>query len=147
MITNIMLKKDININAKDTFGFTPLFYAENVQMAQLLLDHGANINARGLSGENVLSLFCKFTDEEMVEFYIKKEIDVNAKDNNNITPLMVAKNLNIISMLLKNRADINAQNYCGETALMMAVYDNNFDVLFIKTNMSKFSNIFDKNKS
>mgnify|MGYP000095989401 CR=1 FL=1 len=73
------IKKDININAKDTFGFTPLFYAENVQMAQLLLDHGANINARGLSGENVLSLFCKFTDEEMVEFYIKKEIDVNAK--------------------------------------------------------------------
>ena len=48
--------------------------------------------------KNVLYYFASLLNEEMVEFYIKKEIDVNAKEQQQYNSFDdLQKNLNIIS--------------------------------------------------
>lgn len=52
------------------------------------------------------------------------------KNNNNLTPLMEAiryEKKNFIPMLLKSKADVNAQNHEGISALMIAVTLNRIE--------------------
>lgn len=69
-------------------------------------------------------------DAALVSRLIKDGADVNARNREGITPLMVAAgrgNVNIIAILLNNGADVNAgldaEGYKGLTALMVAVFD------------------------
>ena len=60
--------------------------------------------------------------------------DVNAKDNDGETALMIAasqSNPKILTVLLEAGADIDAQNKKGETALMAAAARANLDELKI----------------
>lgn len=72
-----MLEKGANVNIEDFEKDTPLYVAETVEMAQLLLDHGADpkrVNEEGLSPaataveegyEDVAKLLADITKEEL----------------------------------------------------------------------------------
>ena len=91
-----LIKKGANVNAKDHYGMTPLFYAidsKNYLAAQFLLQHGANVNEKDNQGITPLHLSAKMyqgatTDTtKMTELLLKNKASVTAKDENGQIPL------------------------------------------------------------
>jgi ankyrin repeat protein len=59
-IINYLIDKGIDINAKNKFGQTPLFYAvmynHSPEIIQHFIDQGANINIKDTEGDTILGL-------------------------------------------------------------------------------------------
>ena len=90
---------DLNI---DDYGYTPLIYvsiSNQIEIAKLLLNAGADVNIQNNTGSTAL---------------------IYAAYNNNIE---------IIKLLLNSDADIDKQNSAGRTALMSAAYNNNREII------------------
>ncbi|MBX9831331.1 ankyrin repeat domain-containing protein [Candidatus Babeliales bacterium] len=146
--------EDININAGDEHGLTPLHYAAiygNADMFKLLLHAGANPNCCNEDGFTPLhgavynevnwriineffkaaeELFQKalheYHDEETVRKFL---LNVDAVSKNGTTALHLAvrsQDMQIIQLLLSIRkANINLKDYRGKTALHRAIYYRN----------------------
>jgi ankyrin repeat protein len=85
-------------------GITPLMLSRVAKVSQLLIDYGARVNDRDEHGRTALMIAVFFD-----HYY----------DDNNI----------ITEMLIKNRADINAQNNAGLTALYYAINHANIEAI------------------
>ncbi len=114
--------------------------AFNVGEIRLLLDAGANINATDANGRSVLfyvlescagiephecqdlehgviNEYC--TSDSAIQFFAHRGADVNIKDNDGITPLMLVCDIIdtdteiYVSELIKAGADVNARDYSG----------------------------------
>ena len=100
-------------------GWTPLHHAAgfkdiNPDAAALLLDRGADIEAR--SGNGMTPLHCAALwkgNEPVAQLLLERGADINARDDQGRTPLHVAiernSGLSIIKKLLDNWADIHAR--------------------------------------
>lgn len=73
------------LDAPDTFGCTPLFYATTVQMAAILVYRGANVNHKALYGYTALHHFAfrgrvngGSEQPAMVDFLLDHDADVGA---------------------------------------------------------------------
>ncbi|XP_057299481.1 uncharacterized protein LOC130630100 [Hydractinia symbiolongicarpus] len=117
-------KADVNMHVRQ-FG-TPLWRSvakKEKSNLSLLLNNGANINWQG-GADNSTSLFqaVNLNWEEGVKLLLEKKADVNI--SNNVMPSLCRavqnKNKNIVQLLLKNGADINALSKSKQTALNMA---------------------------
>ena len=139
-IINYLLENNADLNLKEELtGFTPLMASfHNIAIAELLIEKGADIEARNVDGINALVYAVSLNDEEMVKFLLEKGADANTVceiENEHIymppTPLMNAVyngNTNIINMLLENGADIN---YTTDemTPLIYAAYKGNTNII------------------
>ena len=99
---------------------TPFKQCPNaLDMVALLVEQGADINAKNAFGETVLHQCTKGYngDERVLEKLIDLRADVNARDAHQNTPLHYAKSSNFVYALLLNDADVNAQNDRGQTPL------------------------------
>uniref|UniRef100_UPI003F4B25E1 ankyrin repeat domain-containing protein n=1 Tax=Brachyspira catarrhinii TaxID=2528966 RepID=UPI003F4B25E1 len=134
----IDLGADVNLPAQS--GFTPLMASHNnIAIAELLIEKGADIEAKDDYGINALVYASSDENEEMVKFLLAKGADANTVceiENEDMvispTPLMNAAyngNINIINMLLENGADINYTTDFGTTPLMMAASFNHFEAV------------------
>jgi ankyrin repeat protein len=73
-------------------------------------------------------ILCSEGTPRQIEAAIEAGADVNAKGNDNITPLISAAGKNeteVINILIKAGADVNAEYNTGLTALMHAAWSNN----------------------
>ncbi len=102
--------------------------------AQMLIDEGADVNARDKEGRT--PLMHMYTPLETLRIsdwavdsgaYVKTLLeagaDVNAKDDHQKTVLMYASDVITIKYLIAAGADINAQDDQGNTALMSQIHD------------------------
>ncbi|CAH0549306.1 unnamed protein product [Brassicogethes aeneus] len=100
----------------------------NVEMANVLVSNGADINAQDINGYSPLMFAVYKNHTETVEFLINQGADVNLRGSkDNRTALHVAAatgNIEMSNVLVSNGADINAQDINGYSPLMFAV-DNN----------------------
>ena len=138
-IINYLLENNADVNLKEELtGFTPLMASlNNIAIAELLIEKGADIEAKDDDGINALVYASTYNDEEMVKFLLEKGADANTvceieNEHTDIasTPLMNAAyrgNTNIINMLLENGANINYTTDFGMTALIMAASFNQFE--------------------
>ena len=131
-LVNLLLDKGCKVNVFDDYGNTPLKVAAsrgNFDVVKLLTEKGAKIEP-GLckresctnSGRNPLHSASR-RYPNIVEFLVKKGIDVNSKDLDGDSPLHTTSwgdSTKCIEILCKNGADINIQNNNGETPLMRA---------------------------
>lgn len=91
--------------------------------ALLLLNHGANVNARDRMGGTALGQAIDGRYIQTSLILIQHGADINAKDHFGETVLMEATKLNhahTVLFLLKQGADANAADLDGTTALMIA---------------------------
>jgi ankyrin repeat protein len=105
-------------------GRTPLHLAAGFRqraVAELLLAHGADVNAKDNDGGTPLS---SAGSKDVTELLLAHGADVNAKDNDGWTPLHRASSASsrreVVESLMAHGADVNAANNKGQTALHMA---------------------------
>ncbi|KAF8204376.1 ankyrin repeat-containing domain protein [Mycena galopus ATCC 62051] len=65
----------------------PLFAACNTDVAQVLLDAGANLHAEDRDGYNILGAAVTGADLEMARFFLERGVDPNHEDFDGETPL------------------------------------------------------------
>lgn len=81
------------IDATDEEGDTPLMWAAetgNVSSARVLLECGANVNAKNKSDQTALHWAAKGGFQDIVELLVESNVDPNIKDINNATALDLA---------------------------------------------------------
>lgn len=112
-------------NVANGIGETPLHYAAtfgSVESVRILLDHGADPNARNRAGAT--PLVSAAYDLAKTRLLVEKGADVNAHAANGITPLMVAAsvhgNVATVRYLLDKGADAKAVRDNGDDALLTA---------------------------
>lgn len=71
-----------------------------MDMAELLIDHGADVNATEVSGCTILHMLAMYPDPDAVKFLLKHGADVNSMDDLSETPLQKAKDPETIRTLL-----------------------------------------------
>ncbi len=119
------------INARDENGLRPLHKAASkgqVQVAQFLLESGADPNlgggaAQNISGWKPLHFAAGNGHKAMVDLLMKYKADVNGRANRGDTPLHVAAELGfraVAELLLARGALVDARNEIGRTPLHKA---------------------------
>jgi ankyrin repeat protein len=167
----LLIKYDAKVNVSDIFGYTPLHYAaaagdlpilaeiieeelnifegfpralEYTDIVEVLLIHGANVNAKNNMGVTPLHIAVSSGDVKIVKMLIKYGAYVNARDDEGNTPLHYAtyfacvRALSLvdlpdsiklflencvaptIKLLLENGADPTIRNNRGISALDLA---------------------------
>ncbi len=102
----------------------------DIQKVKLLINKGANVNAKGPSGTTPLMYAVTAEQIEIANLLIATGADVNAKNSNGITPLMVAANgerTEMAKLLITKGANVNAKDKWGMTALSRA--EGNSDMI------------------
>jgi len=126
---------------KDKDGVTPLHeaaFAGHKDVTELLLTHGAHVNARDNAGDTPLYWAAenafppeaenKANIKDVAELLLAKGADVNAKDKAGATPLHNAARMGwkeMADLLLTHGARINAKDNEGFTPLHRAVASGN----------------------
>ena len=75
-------------NPRDQHGRT--FYQRSLEVVKVLIDRGADVNAKDEKGETTLMYAARSGNLEVVKFLVDKGADVNAKDSNGATALSIA---------------------------------------------------------
>ncbi|KAH9052937.1 ankyrin repeat-containing domain protein [Lactarius deliciosus] len=129
----LLLEHGMGINALDNHQETPLHVAcseASLEIAQVLLDNGADVSAHNADGQTPLHRVSQcpdFTDYchfELAQLLLERDLDVNARDKHEETPLHLAayrSSFEIAEVLIEHGADANARNADGRTPLHRVV--------------------------
>lgn len=147
--------KEFNIDFQDDRGNTMLHIVKSPEMAELLLKNGINSAIQNNDG---MTAFGKFFEriyiinmERICDSLLKNGIDINAAayyDEAPVTKIAnnsatLTTNIEQMSYLLKNKADINIKNSQGYTPLMLSVMKNNIDMVRLLLDSGVDANILD----
>ncbi len=101
-----------------------------VKNVELLLDSGADIEARDDEGETPLMRAAAFGQSETFKLLLERGAKINVRDRGGLTPLIAAacscaiatmnSTYDIMKILLEKGANVNARTRDGKTALIMA---------------------------
>ena len=139
-IVGMLLEHGADINQLSNFGENALMIAINqkyvslddiTKTVKILLDYKVNVNIKNKKdGSTALMSALKLDYSKIVEMLLEHGADVNEKDNNGTTALMLSVNdvmiwRETVKMLLEHGADVNEKDNNGYTALMLSVNDDN----------------------
>ena len=129
------------IRSRDFWGDTALLMAvasRSESMVVLLIDNGADVNAKGESQETALHLAAFYGDAQIAQVLLKAGADANAIGyRHDDTPLQVAAlhgHADVVKLLLAHGANVNAENMLHKTALQLAQENQRTNVIAILTN-------------
>jgi len=89
-------------------------------IVKMLLDAGADINARGWDGETALFSL----EDDAVRELLRHHINLEARNNYGETALVETVSEDIADLLIKAGANVNAQDKNGRTALIKSAENN-----------------------
>lgn len=96
-----LINRKANVNVGSRFGMTALMYARGLPVVKLLLNAGASVKDKDITGKTALYWAAQQADPEVVRALIEAGADVNAKDDKGMSALQLAK----MELLNKNFAD------------------------------------------
>lgn len=126
----MLLNAGAQLDARDTFGNTPLHYAAedgDGSLLSLLLNNGASVDSQDITSKTPLMKAARSGKLWAVRRLLSFGANVNVRDRNDETALHYAcrqGSTEILSMLIKAGAKLNAQNQIGLTPMMEAVSYN-----------------------
>ncbi|KAH8347546.1 hypothetical protein KR059_012482 [Drosophila kikkawai] len=121
--------------ASDWLGMSALHFAamnNQLEICEILLQGGINMDAKTKVDRTPLHLACYYGHERVVSLLLALKCSVNSRDMLRMTPLHWAvekRHKGIVRMLLKNQADVTCVSKFGKTAIGLAVYTEQADVL------------------
>ena len=146
-LAQLMLERGADVNVRDKDQATPLHlasYMSNLETARVLLDHGANIHAKNILGQTPLHIVSQGDDfgsePALVELLLSRGADVNARDNDQVTPFLLASfclKHQIAEKLLQNGADVKAVNIHGQNALHLVSQNPRHDYENCRTRLGR----------
>jgi ankyrin repeat protein len=121
-----LIEKGADVNyAIPPYETTPLMEIikqSEIDIAKMLIDKGANINAVDKNSRSAFLLACESQNIDIIKLFIDKGFDLNsANGRNGFVQAAFSGNIDIIKFLIEKGADVNAKNSRGFTALIMAV--------------------------
>lgn len=135
-ILDLLLEKGADPNLRTSGGLSPLSFAVGVatetgpEPVKRLVAAGARLDARGPNGETILHCAADGGSIEIMKFLLEKGLDVNAKDDRGMTPLIHATIASpfpgdrapteIVRFLIAHGADVDAKDAKGRTAYDLA---------------------------
>ena len=127
-IAAALIKTGADVNAKDSFGVTPLLYAAisgSSETIRLMLKSGADVKVKDVDGRTALIETLTTENDlppETIEELIQAGSEVNVRIYGGMTPLMIAAagNSRILRAIIRAGADLNAADDQGATALRWA---------------------------
>lgn len=93
--------------------------AGDIRKLNYLLAHGANVSAR-VGPWDMLEYAVSSGHLKIVKLFLSKGADINSRDPEGDTPLMLAKSFRIFKFLIHHGAGINVKGDNGNTAAMKA---------------------------
>jgi len=146
---DILLSANSNVNFLDKNGNNSLHlavYTKDLQICEKIIKRDININAVNLIGETALHIACNLKLDNIVELLVDNNIDVNIKDSKTeMTALIYAINRNskpICMLLLSHNANINIQDFMGNTAIHYSILEESFEILLELINHKPNVNLY-----
>jgi|HubBroStandDraft_3_1064219.scaffolds.fasta_scaffold148941_2 ankyrin repeat protein len=99
---------------------TALYQARNAKVAEALIKHGADVNARDDHQQTPIFMQTAGTSLDVVDVLLRHGADINARDNENETPLISAvtqADPTMVAALVARGADMSVRDSNGRTAL------------------------------
>lgn len=137
----LLHKVDVHLRAVDNESLagensTALHFAAKLgrlHTVELLVQHGADVNAQDETGATPLILVTQRTHIDMARLLLSHGAHINAEDGEGYTPLMWAvlnDNRAMVRLLLEKGANVNSQNEEGRTPLHFAArYGKDLDIV------------------
>lgn len=130
------------VNTRDSFSKrTPLHFAtekDHLDVAELLLKKGADINAQDYMGLTALHWAVDRQHKDIVEFLLANKARVDLQDEQGQTPLHLTvwnRNADLAELLISHGAPLDAKNKDGATVILSAAANGRrdlFDLLLAK---------------
>lgn len=130
-----------NVNSRVPGGTTPLHSMsfKSLPMARLLIERGAEVDARDADGRTPLIWAISSARAELVELLLQHGADVNARDNFGAPALQwlfrhrqrTGATEEVLAVLIRYGVDVLARDRCGNDALLSYCYDSP-DLKFVK---------------
>ena len=104
------------VNSKNHLGYPPLYLTRNIDIVELLIDSGADVDYRTSSGFTALHRAAQTGHTDIVRILLSRGSDVNALAYGHLTPLDLAKcfslnDLELSFLLIKNKGRSNLNHY------------------------------------
>ncbi len=120
-----LIEKGAVVNAYDREGRTALMLTASPEIAEMLIQHGADIEDEDIYGNTVLMQVIAKKNSEMYKTLINHVIEYDHKNEKGETALMVATRVGdmaTIKDLLAKGADINVKNKNNDSLLRSAIH-------------------------
>ena len=105
---------------------------EGVGKIKLLIEKGADIEARNINGYNSLDIASCRGNTEVVKFLIEKGVNIEDRSITGGTPLLLASfngKIEVVKYLIEKGSNIEARNNRGETPLTSAFGNQRMEVI------------------
>lgn len=133
-----LIKLGVDVNQQMPTNRTAAFFVRTKASLDLLMNNGADINAKSLPGNTPLIQAVIRNNLIVAYELISHKVNPNQHNKANATPLTIAinkKNINMVKMLIANGADVNYFASDSQAPLMIAVGNADLQIFNLLINM------------
>jgi ankyrin repeat protein len=133
-LVRFLLESGVQVDGARERGDTPLFWAPNAEIAELLIRSGGSLHAKDFAGREPIHWACQFARPDVIRVLLDHGCDVNVHDATGHTPLHWAagaaaaafihicditdpRALDCVRLLMEWGADVNARGSDGNVPL------------------------------